>query len=83
MNDDLLDEAIDHARDVAHTSSDASCAEEHDRLATWLTELKDRRQHTPLRCRLGLHKNTLLPGTAGRRCRCVLCGKTGIDYTSP
>ncbi len=52
---DLLD-AIDAARDVAHTSRDLQRAEDAQRVADWLTELHIRRQYRPLLCRVGLHR---------------------------
>lgn len=42
-DDDLLEEAIDQARDLAHTSRDIPLAEQQYRLMVWLEELRDRR----------------------------------------
>lgn len=72
---DRLDEAIEHAREVAQTCGEAACAEEHYRLVGWLEELRLRRGHLPLRCRVGLHREAFQKGTAGRGRFCPLCGK--------
>jgi threonine synthase len=40
-----LEEAIEHAREVAHDKGTcAACAAEHEQLAQWLEELKERRR---------------------------------------
>ena len=39
-----LDEAIDHAEEVADSVQCQSCADEHRQLAAWLRELRDRRE---------------------------------------
>lgn len=81
-DDDLLEEAIEHARDVAHTCREASRAMRYDRLAGWLEELRVKRNYRPLRCRLGFHKKSRV----GAREMCLLCGKVwfsaAIDYHS-
>lgn len=38
-----LDEAIQHAKEVALTCSDKECGLDHRQLAVWLEELKQRR----------------------------------------
>ena len=38
-----LDEAIQHAKEVASTCSDKECRLDHRQLAVWLEELKQRR----------------------------------------
>ena len=38
-----LDEAIQHAREVAQSGC-SECCKEHEQLAEWLEELRDRRQ---------------------------------------
>ena len=38
-----LDEAIQHANEVAATCTDKECSLEHKQLAGWLEELKQRR----------------------------------------
>lgn len=40
-----LDEAIEHAIDVAKKKICKECANEHAQLAAWLTELKERRKN--------------------------------------
>jgi len=75
-DDRLLIEAIDHARDVRLTCGNADCAEDHRQLAEWLWELYIRRQHKPLRCKLGFHNYTIKPETAGTGRLCNLCGHT-------
>lgn len=77
MDSDLLQEAIDHAKEIARSSNNnASCAEDHARLVAWLMELQFRRLHTPLRCRLGLHKTVSGKRVCGPSylLTCVLCG---------
>ena len=39
-----LNEAIEHAEEVARTCDDSQCARDHRRLARWLTELKMARE---------------------------------------
>jgi hypothetical protein len=39
-----LDEAIEHALDVAYSSECLECRKEHLQLAEWLKELKKRRE---------------------------------------
>ena len=39
-----LDEAIDHAEEVASRVQCQPCANEHHQLAAWLRELRDRRE---------------------------------------
>lgn len=39
-----LDEAIEHAREVAHYAGCKECEEEHEQLAKWLEELRDYRK---------------------------------------
>lgn len=41
-----LDEAIQHAQEIADKGCD-QCAKEHQQLAEWLTELKNRRDAEP------------------------------------
>lgn len=43
-----LDEAIQHAREVASNCSNKECGLEHMQLANWLEELKQRRQKDEL-----------------------------------
>ena len=69
LDNDLLLRAIGHAREGGLRADD------HDRLEGWLLELYQRRQHVPLRCRVGLHKDGILPGTAGTGRKCLLCGR--------
>jgi len=38
-----LDEAIEHAEDIAISAIGCECREEHRQLAEWLRELQDRR----------------------------------------
>ena len=35
-----LEEAINHATEIAHTEKNCKCAEEHKQLAIWLTSLQ-------------------------------------------
>ena len=39
-----LDEAIEHAEDIAISAIGCECAEEHRQLAEWLRELQERRK---------------------------------------
>lgn len=73
-DNDLLEGAIDRAREAAQTAP--SGAEDLYRLAGWLEELRLKRAYVPLRCKLGLHRETFQQGTAGRGRICVLCGAT-------
>lgn len=39
-----LDEAIEHAKEVASTRENKECAAEHEQLANWLTDLRMHRE---------------------------------------
>lgn len=76
--EELLDEAIERARDLAHTSRDRDEKEQQCQLVGWLVELRLRRSHTPLFCRMGLHKTTVGMGLLAPPFleTCVRCGKS-------
>lgn len=77
-DEDLLLDAIDHARDAARSSVKASRSEAAGRLAVWLEELYVRRRYRPLRCRLGWHRMEPVPYSG--QVMCCLCGKKAVTY---
>lgn len=47
-----LEEAILHCQEVSSTCSNKECAKEHEQLAEWLKELKERRDADGTLCHL-------------------------------
>ncbi len=72
-DDEFLDDAIDDAKDKAHTSRSILEALKYQRIADWLLELQVRRQYCPLLCRVGWHRWVTCEG----RRVCVRCGCKG------
>ncbi len=66
-----LEEAIEHAREVADTCENSECAQDHAQLADWLSELKAYRDFD----------DTIIVGDAKP---CSMCGKPArcIDICS-
>jgi hypothetical protein len=54
-----LEEAIEHAEDIAISAIGCECREEHRQLAEWLRELQERREQPEIvRCGECEHKGT-------------------------
>jgi len=54
-----LEQAIEHAEDIAISAIGCECREEHRQLAEWLRELQERRKAPEIvRCGECRHKNT-------------------------
>ena len=64
-----LDEAIEHAEDIAISAIGCECREEHRQLAAWLRELKERRKEPEIiRCGECARRKTMCDG----RDRCAV-----------
>jgi hypothetical protein len=77
-----LEEAIEHAEDIAISAIGCECREEHRQLAEWLRELQERRKADSCEgCKsIGLWENEYENGVS---CPCLRCSRRAKDNYEP
>ena len=77
-----LEEAIEHAEDIATSAIGCECRDEHRQLAAWLRELQERRKADSCEgCKnIGLWENEYEYGVS---CPCLRCARRAKDNYEP
>ena len=77
-----LEEAIEHAEDIATSAIGCECREEHRQLAAWLRELQERRKADSCEgcVNIGLWENEYEYGVS---CPCLRCARRAKDNYEP